>query len=886
MRSNLFKQRILYILLFFLNINPSNAQIIPFLEQSIDFFNQEKYYHAISCLRNISSLDSLDSQDKIDYHLCFGFSYVGLGNFKDAESSILNALQVLQNDNERKDSLYIDMLSLVGWFYFNIGEFAEAKYYYEDAFSFAKNASIIYDDEALILDNLATCHFVLGNTEQTRLLYEEAWFKHKYVWSYSHPHYSTFLNHVTLFSKLIKDDKLYLECLSAKIDLYASIRENMRNSSITAYLHIRSYDSYFDKDFLSKIQYQQKQRNDNPIKFQSIEDDFAEFIYNLTHPITKVLLNLNSEEHLYNKMDVSPGDGWKNFARKEFYRYSKYSDAFSLAELAYLSGDINKSEEYILEANFFYANLMKKNLYFLDENAREIFWYTLEPIYNLFYSTSIKNKSSSLSELCYNNSLKLKSILLNSNIEIRQAILSSGDSILIDYYNEYIELSQNLQRLMTLDASMSFTISENKKKELETYLSQSSLKYINNGEDEFTWIDIKNKLKDNEYAIEFICFNHYQTNDNHYLALIIGKNYDYPILVDLFSERKLGKILDNTGNTRTIINKIYSSQELYNLLWKPLELYLEDKDRIKVYFSASGKLNQIAFHAIPVSKRVLLGNKYDLHQLSSTRQIVNDKLDEYRIYESIAIWGDIDYGEKLSPRKSDTDESSQITNYLLSKPKLKKWERLNDEKEVNSVYNQCLEKDISVTKYTSINATKYSFGALNGKSPDIVYASTHGFYYPLDSVEKDKYRQLLPSFSNEISLLCSGLIFAGINNNFSDKYELNDGVLFAQEIANMNLSGTDLVVLSACQTGLGEIRNNEGVFGLQRAFKLAGANTLLISLWDVPVEYTGRFISQFYRELLSDKHPSKQKAFRAAQLYMQQSDDLSIYDWAGFILID
>jgi CHAT domain-containing protein len=529
---------------------------------------------------------------------------------------------------------------------------------------------------------------------------------------------------------------------------------------------------------------------------------------------------------------------------------------------------------------------MKQNLHFLDDNARETFWHTLEPIYDLFYSTAIKKNSPSLSELCYNNSLQLKSILLNSNIEIRQAILSSGDSILTRYYNEYIELSQSLQKLMLLDASMSLAISENKKKELETYLSQSSLKYISNEEDEFTWLDIKNELKDNEYAIEFICFNHYQTKDNHYFALIVGKNYDYPIFADLFTEKELNEILDNTGSARTIINKTYSSQELYNLLWKPLESYLEDKDGIKIYFSTSGKLNQIAFHAIPVSKRVLLGNKYDLHQLSSTRQIVNNKLNEYKNYESIAIWGNIDYGKKLSPIKPDIIENSQISNYLLSKPKLREWKKLNDEKEVNSVYNQCLEKDISITKYTSINATKNSFGTLNGKSPDIIYASTHGFYYPLDSVERYRLQQLLPSFSNEISLLCSGLVFAGVNGNSFDKDELNDGVLFAQEIANMNLSGTDLVVLSACQTGLGEIRNNEGMFGLQRAFKLAGVNTLLISLWDVPVEYTGRFISQFYRELLSDEHLSKQKAFRVAQLYMQQSDDLSTYDWAGFILID
>jgi len=884
MYFNSYKQWFLYILLF-LNINSLYSQVnSSFLEQSIDYFNQEEYTDAIHCLRNnVSSLESLSSQEKIEYYLCMGFSNIGLDNFKEAEPSILNALNISQNHNGQRDSSYVDMLSLVGWFYFNNGEFAKAKQFYEDAIRYTDTTST-YNNEIILWDNLAICYYILGDNAQARLVYEQAWRKYHFLWKKSQPYYhNTFLNHISLFYKSIGDYERYHQCVNEKIDLYGSMRENIRTSSITGHLFVNSFDVYMDKDWTNRVQNIREQRKNNPSEFLSISDELSEYLYNSLHPVTNFISNI--EERIYDKMDVSNIGMWGSFVKYAFYKYNEYVDIFTHAEQAYLSGKIESIEQHVLKANSFYSNLMKKNLHFLDNNAREIFWNVLEPKYDLFYSTAIKKESTSLSELCFNNCLQLKSILLNSDIEIRQAILSSGDSILINLYNEYTGLSQNLQRLMMLDAPMSLSIAEYKKKELETHLSKTSLKYINNNDDfEFTWLEIKNKLEDNEYAIEFICFNRYQTNDKRYIAFIVGKDYDAPILIDLFEEAQLEAILNNTGSKYTI-NKLYNSEDLYNLLWRPLEPYIGNKYNTKIYFSVSGKLNQIAFHAIPISKRILLGDRYNLHQLSSTRQIINNQFDLHKNYESIAIWGDINYGNELFP-KNNISDSIFVNNPLLSKSKLVKWEKINDGNEIKSVSKLCNEIGMSTITYTSLYATESSFKTLDAKSPNIIYVSTHGFYYPLDSIERNKYQQLLPSFSNEISLLCSGLIFSGVNSTSPHEDGFNDGVLFAQEIANLNLFNTDLVVLSACQTGLGEIRSNEGVFGLQRAFKLAGVNTLLMTLWDVPEESTGQFISLFYNELLNNKHSSKQEAFRTAQLKLQQLDVFSVYDWAGFILID
>ena len=136
-------------------------------------------------------------------------------------------------------------------------------------------------------------------------------------------------------------------------------------------------------------------------------------------------------------------------------------------------------------------------------------------------------------------------------------------------------------------------------------------------------------------------------------------------------------------------------------------------------------------------------------------------------------------------------------------------------------------------------------------------------------------------------MLRSGLIMAGGNAAWQGKQTLEgkeDGILTAYEISQMNLSNTELVVLSACETGLGDIQGNEGVYGLQRAFKIAGAKYLIMSLWQVPDKQTSLLMTTFYKKWLEDKM-SIPNAFHAAQKELR-SIGLDPYQWAGFVLVE
>jgi len=134
----------------------------------------------------------------------------------------------------------------------------------------------------------------------------------------------------------------------------------------------------------------------------------------------------------------------------------------------------------------------------------------------------------------------------------------------------------------------------------------------------------------------------------------------------------------------------------------------------------------------------------------------------------------------------------------------------------------------------------------------------------------------------------SGLLFSGSNKAWvGDSISLlrEDGILTADEASHTYLKNTELVVLSACETGLGDIKGDEGVYGLQRAFKMAGAQYLMMSLWKVPDNTTQEFMTTFYKELLPHKR-SIRDAYNTTQRKMRDKYRYEPYKWAGFVLIE
>jgi CHAT domain-containing protein len=344
---------------------------------------------------------------------------------------------------------------------------------------------------------------------------------------------------------------------------------------------------------------------------------------------------------------------------------------------------------------------------------------------------------------------------------------------------------------------------------------------------------------------------------------------------------------------------------LYDLIWKPLEAELSEVKTI--YYSPSGLLHRINIDAIPVSEMETIADKYQLITLNSTRQLViptqiknanNDAIlfggiqfePDSTIHNNEPLLASRSRGE-LSFTSVDSTLRGGTWNYLAG-----------TEREVNAIDKIMQNSGINPSLKKGYEATEETFkhiGINNAPSPRILHIATHGYFFPdPKSTTKNTELNIEHEFVFKISdhpMLRSGLIMAGGNAAWQGNQTLEgreDGILTAYEISQMNLSNTELVVLSACETGLGEIQGNEGVYGLQRAFKIAGAKYLIMSLWQVPDKQTSLLMTTFYKKWLEAEGPDKggnkmniPDAFHAAQKQLRDNG-LDPYNWAGFVLVE
>ena len=323
---------------------------------------------------------------------------------------------------------------------------------------------------------------------------------------------------------------------------------------------------------------------------------------------------------------------------------------------------------------------------------------------------------------------------------------------------------------------------------------------------------------------------------------------------------------------------IYESTGLYNLLWKPLEKYFPENPRI--YFAPSGMLHQIAVEYAPIDKEKTISDKYEIYRMSSTRFLAMEYMP--KPMKNTVLYGGIYYDSDTTTMKHESDRYSTRSATAPTVSISRSGERGSlsylpgTKTEVENIVGKMKKKKISTTLFEGAQANEESFKALSGKEISTLHVATHGFFLPSDE-----------TMSGDQSLMQSGLLFSGANiawQNMPVPEGVEDGILTAKEISFMDLRKTDLVVLSACQTALGEI-TGEGVFGLQRGFKKAGARTIIMSLWPVDDNATLLMMTEFYTNLT--KGMSKREAFLAAQNKVKTTPGFeNPRYWAAFIMLD
>lgn len=583
---------------------------------------------------------------------------------------------------------------------------------------------------------------------------------------------------------------------------------------------------------------------------------------------------------------------------------------------------------------------IKNNFSVMSEAERERFWYNNNGYFNgairlldLYYGHSFLSddwlltaantlfpSDKQLPAAAYNSALLSKGLLLKSSTEFIKMLQEKKDSSLINTYESLEVLRQKSESSQDpeMKARLADTISIREKDILN--IAKES------GYHDFTehisvkWDDVQSSLpSDEDIAIEF-----YNTGSN-YGALLIKKGWKGP---RVFKIRKKGRELEDIlllskkeskhignrylnvqsaieSNDITIKQYLCNSSRLGKAIFGKIKKYLPAPGSGgNIYFSPSGLLNFISIENLPAYSSniddsepiVRYSDLYNIYRLSSTKNLYSRQSDKER--NAASLFGAVDYSRisagrsplftrdtlfedilrTIGPDSANSNESRGAVS-LLPATLL----------EVVDIKKQLDTFNVSCIVYTGSYASEKSFRENSNES--IVHIATHGFYFPVNDIDNALFlKKIIKDEPTVIasSLYRTGLLLAGASKTISASsihyQEGSDGILTSKEISMLDLNNVDLVVLSACKTARGDF-DSEGVFGLQRAFKKAGVNTIIMSLWEVDDVAAKEMMVRFYSYYL--KNGDKHEAFKKAQQELRDSKKYhNPYYWSSFILLD
>ena len=591
-----------------------------------------------------------------------------------------------------------------------------------------------------------------------------------------------------------------------------------------------------------------------------------------------------------------------NYAESEQYyrKYAEYTKAlYGEKSLEHINAQI-----YLANAEGFAGNvtygcndytaavlhlkaLMKQRIPYMSSTEREGLWNPLSSLFTMMtpYALEAKQTQTAFTKNCYDALVMSKSFLLESERSMYDVIKRMG---MPEDMRDYTTLAsmKNQVKAWAKDykANADSILSVSRKASRLENLLANRCKEYSDGTD-FMDVDydaVKHALGQNEVLIDFTDYIS-QTQGRMYAAYIINKVQDYPLLKALFAERQI----DSLGIVRP--DMYYSedySEDVLKLLWVPLKENVSEGTTI--YYVPSQLLFQISLESLPLPDGSLLGSHYHFVRLSSARELVKMKSNAIGCKDDTAVlYGGLQYDVETTAMAEES-KKYDLSNLLAIRGEIARGDSIfhdlqGTKEEVFKIENILKDNKWQVTPYMGKNGTEESFLDMNGKSPRLLHLATHGFYYTPNKAEDVDY---LKGYTDAMSL--SGLVMSGGNAAWLGKQlpkGVLGGILTANDIARLDLSNTDMVVLSACQTGQGKA-TSEGLYGLQRAFKKAGVGTIVMSLWSVSDKITSEFMTTFY-ERLADTHNAwnKRKAFEEAKEIIRKKHPAPFH-WAAFVMLD
>ena len=549
-----------------------------------------------------------------------------------------------------------------------------------------------------------------------------------------------------------------------------------------------------------------------------------------------------------------------------------------------------------------YLSRLDKVYPYLSEAEKLAFQNKSWEQFNNFLSFALEYapQNSSITGAMYNVQLARKAMLLETSTKMKRSVRQSGDSLLKRLYDEWIDTKEFLNRLYSLSAQqlqqrkVSIEDLEDKVNALEQQLVRQSPYFKQyQARSKPHWRLIQRQLKTGEAAIEMIRitkFANFRNRSRYYVALVITpQTQQAPHLIRLPIPGDSLEYLYNTsyrlpmqGQTNDFLS--------YDYFFAPIARYLKQQGIHKIYYSPDGVYHKINLQTLRDSSQKYACQHFTIQRLTSTRALLDKPLTTRpTLPKTACLFGNPSFSlDSVAYRQALQRWQSQDTTPWQPQPSTlpvgvqPNYEPLPaTHTEVWEVADLCRAQKYQVKLFEKHQAMEEVARAV--ESPTILHMASHGFfnYYNRRRIGLEKYDYRLISGA--------GIALAGANQALIDSnryygYTIGDGHLQTAEVAQMNLENTELVVLSSCLTGLAWVRHGEEIYGLQRAFKVAGARQVLMSLWQVDDTFTRQFMRQFYGHYLGGK--SATRALQLTQAFFKKGDHYAHpYYWGAFVLL-
>lgn len=785
-----------------------------------------------------------------------GLLYTTTGRFGQAETFTAQALELREKQLGKTNMAVAASLNNYAVLHYNLGQYNESEKEFADAIAVIQaNKQQDAMAYAIVLNNKAMLFQSMGRYEEAvKFLKEALQLAGKLEVSKAKNHLKFFSNLALLYQQMEKyteAEEIY-RGLEKRLDRNKPEFANMLNNVAILAMLMKKEDRVEDMLKRSAEIYKNTLTENSPA-YAKVISDLGNFYrykgrYAEAEPLLQKVLQIREQA----LGTIHP-----------LYVQSQED----MAILFWKKKDIGKA--YPL-----YHDAMEKTLDFINryfppmsEAEKTKYWDMLSPRFQRFYNFAVEagavNKDI-LSDL-FEYRAATKGLLLSSTRKISEAILSGGNAQLINDYTEWIDHKEQLTAFYAYskeelkEQNVNLDSLESNVNRMEKNLSANSKEFANfyfTGKTKVS--EVQKELKADEALIEIIRLRNFEqvfTDQCRYLGLVVTKGNPQPKIVMLENGNDLENKYSKTYRL-SIKNKLNDDQS-YAQYWAPFEPEVKGKKRI--YVSLDGVYNQLNLYTLKKTGGDYLLNQLDIILVGNPRDLITTNSKGNAAGKKATLIGFPDYGSGVIVQLPGTKVEVDGINKVLK----------------SSGYQ--------VAELTQKDATETNLKS--AKEVSILHIATHGYF--LKDVEKTSWPiGVHADNAKDNVLLRSGLMLTGASDADKSKVGLdssNNGIITSYEAMNLDLKGTNLVVLSACETGLGEIKAGEGVYGLQRAFLVAGAEAIVMSLWKVDDAATQQLMNNFYNNLV--KTSDKQKAFKQAQQQLMTKFKEPFY-WGAFVMME